>query len=119
MGGTHVALLDNPSQLRLLLDMPTLLLPLLMSSSYNNGMNGMNFDTYNYAQHPVSWTGSPSLGHAFLEHIFLIKALPTINKFHLFAIPFPTWRSNLTPSSKTSIALAVLQQIQPPETPQR
>ncbi|KAG0633586.1 hypothetical protein HOY80DRAFT_1063253 [Tuber brumale] len=54
---------------------------------------------------------------AFLEHIFLIKAPPTINKFHLSAVPSPTRRSNLTPASKTSIPPAAPQQTRPPGTP--
>ncbi|KAG0638994.1 hypothetical protein HOY80DRAFT_1076276 [Tuber brumale] len=39
-GGTHVALSYNSFQLRLPLDMPTPLLPLLGSPSYGKGMNG-------------------------------------------------------------------------------
>ncbi|KAG0126274.1 hypothetical protein HOY82DRAFT_570544 [Tuber indicum] len=54
---------------------------------------------------PVSPNDGPSLGRPFLEHIYLINAPPTINKFHLSAVPSPARRSNLTPASRTSIAI--------------
>jgi len=54
---------------------------------------------------PTSPTDGPSLGRPFLEHIYLINAPPTINKFHLSAVPSPPRRSNLTPASRTSIAI--------------
>ena len=54
---------------------------------------------------PTSPTDGPSLGRPFLEHIYLINAPPTINKFHLSAVPSTPRRSNLTPASRTSIAI--------------
>ncbi|KAG0635606.1 hypothetical protein HOY80DRAFT_431132 [Tuber brumale] len=54
---------------------------------------------------PVSPTDGPSLGRPFLEHIYLINAPPTINKFHLSAVPSPARKSNLTPASRSSIAI--------------
>ncbi|PWW74056.1 hypothetical protein C7212DRAFT_346825 [Tuber magnatum] len=54
---------------------------------------------------PISPTEGPCLGPAFLEHIYLTNAPPTINKFDLSAVPSPTRRSNVTPASRNSIAI--------------
>ncbi|KAG0632748.1 hypothetical protein HOY80DRAFT_1067041 [Tuber brumale] len=63
-GGTDVALLYNSSQLRLPLDMPTPLLPLLGSSSYDKGMN-----RYVY-------TGIPPADYTL--HVILSNETPTV-----------------------------------------
>ena len=54
---------------------------------------------------PTSPTDGPSLGRPFLEHVYLINAPPTINKFHISAVPSPPRKSNLTPASRASIAI--------------
>ncbi|RPA92685.1 hypothetical protein L873DRAFT_147079 [Choiromyces venosus 120613-1] len=54
---------------------------------------------------PTSPTDGASLGRPFLEHIYLINAPPTINKFHLSAVPSSLRKSNLTPASRSSISI--------------
>ncbi|KAG0633399.1 hypothetical protein HOY80DRAFT_991843 [Tuber brumale] len=65
-GGTHVALSYNSSQLRLPLDMPTPLLPLLGSPSYDKGMNGYVYTGIPPADYILRVTlsnGTPTMRH--------------------------------------------------------
>lgn len=80
---------------------------LATDTSDDNPLTSRTESGRTYLRLSPSSDGHPAyLGRAFLQHVYVISAPPTINKFHISAIPspFPTTRS-LVAASRTSITI--------------
>lgn len=80
---------------------------LTTDTSTDNPLTSRTESGRTYLRLSPSSDGHPAyLGRAFLQHVYLINAPPTINKFHISAIPSPAPKTKLlVAASRASISI--------------